>query len=59
MKVKEGSKWYSADYKQFTVIHVIDVNGHTWIHYRSESNEPQEYSCFLESFVSRFSPSPE
>ena len=59
MTVTEGSRWMASDGKKFTVIHVIQQEGHTWVHYRSESNEPKEYSCYLESFLSRFSSIPE
>lgn len=59
MQVTEGSKWSSSDGKKFTVIHVVEQDGHTWVHYRNESKEPKEYSCYLESFVSRFRSIPE
>jgi hypothetical protein len=56
--VKEGSKWTgTGDNNKFRVIHVIEIDGHTWIHYIKE-NAPEEsnreYSCYLESFLSRF-----
>jgi hypothetical protein len=58
--IKEGSKWGSSDGKEFIVIHVIEKEGHTWIHYRDNSkSEPREYSCYEESFLVRFRPIPE
>ena len=51
---KIGSKWSSID-DTFVVIHVIELDGHTWVHYRKEPNET-EYSCYVESFVERFTP---
>jgi hypothetical protein len=60
--IKEGSKWDSANGKVFRVIQVVEVEGHTWIHYindRLPENENREYSCYLESFLSRFTPLPE
>ena len=55
MKIpKEGSKWASID-NIFVVIHTIEIEGHTWVHYRKESSN-QEYSCYVESFLARFTP---
>lgn len=51
---KEGSKWASID-NIFVVIHTIEIEGHTWVHYRLESSN-QEYSCYVESFLERFTP---
>ena len=61
--VKEGSKWTgTGDNIKFRVIHVIEIEGHTWVHYIKE-NAPEdsnrEYSCYLESFLQRFRPIPE
>jgi hypothetical protein len=57
--VKEGSKWAGNANDKFHVIHVIELEGHTWVHYIKE-NAPEdsnrEYSCYIESFLSRFSP---
>ena len=61
--IKEGSKWSGNDGKVFIVLHTIEQDGHTWVHYRSEKppipGTPQEYSCYQESFESRFRPLPE
>ena len=55
--IRQGSKWISDDGQKFHVIHVIELEGHTWIHYIKE-NAPEhsnrEYSCYEESFLSRF-----
>ena len=53
---KDGSKWVGPDYEIiFTVLHTIELEGNTWVHYR---NDKQEYSCYLESFLQRFSEIP-
>jgi hypothetical protein len=60
--IKEGSKWDSADGKVFRVIQIVEVEGHTWIHYINDSlpeDKNREYSCYQESFLSRFTPLPE
>ena len=60
--IKEGSKWLGADGKKFHVIHVIELNENTWVHYIAEQakeNETREYSCYVESFLSRFTELPE
>jgi len=64
MIVKEGSLWRSVDNKRFRVINVVEVDDHTWVYYRLDGcdpniNECQEWSCYVESFLLRFSPSPE
>jgi hypothetical protein len=55
--VKVGSTWSGNEDNIFRVIHVIELDDHTWIHYIKE-NAPEdlnrEYSCYEESFLSRF-----
>ena len=52
---KDGSRWTAYDGDTFHVLHTIELEGNTWVHYVKESKEsPQEYSCYLESFLSRF-----
>jgi hypothetical protein len=50
---KEGSKWSSVS-DTFIVLHTIELNGHVWVHYRKELDS-LDYSCYLESFLDRFS----
>lgn len=60
--IREGSKWDSGQGKIFRVLHTIEVDGHTWIHYIKDNapeDKTREYSCYLESFLSRFTPLPE
>ena len=60
--VKEGSKWLGNANDKFHVIHVVEVEGNTWVHYIKENapeDEIREYSCYQESFLSRFRPIPE
>jgi hypothetical protein len=60
--VKVGSKWVGNENNIFRVIHVIELEDHTWIHYIKD-NAPEEstreYSCYVESFLSRFRSLPE
>ena len=54
--VKVGSKWVGVS-DTFRVIHVVELEGHTWIHYIKENaleDSNREYSCYEESFLSRF-----
>ena len=60
MTIKEGSKWGTGTGKKFIVLHVIEQEGHTWVHYRDENKSSseegsREYSCYAESFLNRFS----
>ena len=55
--VKEGSRWEGNNGQKFHVIHVIEIEGHTWVHYIKENapeDSTREYSCYEESFLSRF-----
>jgi len=60
--IKEGSRWSGGNHEVFRVLHTIEVEGHTWVHYIKD-NAPEdgtrEYSCYQESFLSRFNPLPE
>ncbi len=60
MKIpNNGSRWSSYDGNTFHVLAVVELEGKTWIHYVKEKTEnPQEYSCYLESFLSRFTELP-
>lgn len=63
--VKEGTLWGSTDGKKFRVLHVVEQEGHTWVHYREDlgwktpATECREYSCYVESFEQRFRQVPE
>ena len=60
--IKQGSKWDDGKGKIFRVIQIVQIEGHTWIHYINDNlseNENREYSCYQESFLSRFTPLPE
>lgn len=57
--VKVGSKWSGTGNEKniFRVIHVVELDDHTWIHYIKENvteDLNREYSCYEESFLSRF-----
>lgn len=51
--IKQGSRWMTIDRKIFRVIQVVVIEDHTWIHYINEETKT-EYSCYQESFQSRF-----
>lgn len=52
---KDGSLWTGYDGNNFRVLKTDKVDGHTWIYYIKEGNNNQrEYSCYVESFLSRF-----
>lgn len=54
-KVEAGSVWVGGTSREkFVVITVSEVSGNTWVHYRTE-NTNKEYSCYLDSFIQRFS----
>ena len=56
-EVKAGTRWRCSNNKLFVVLDVVELEGHTWVHYRNEDNkEPSQYSCYQESFVARFHP---
>ena len=51
-----GSKWFGNSRETvFRVLDVIELDGHTWIHYCEDDNGESKYSCYLESFLGRFS----
>ena len=54
-EVTPGSFWASPSGQEFLVLSVTEQDGHTWVHYRRhDRRDPQEYSCFVESFVQRY-----
>jgi hypothetical protein len=61
-EVKIGSRWWaSGNEKRFVVINIVEDGDNTWVHYREDPakwkavSECKEYSCYVESFVERFS----
>lgn len=60
---KDGSKWTGDGRDRFHVLHTIELEGNTWVHYIKETvkptNEIREYSCYVESFLQRFRELPE
>ena len=55
--VKTGSKWSSVTGQEFRVLDVVELEGQTWVHYiKQDAPEDldREYSCYEESFLSRF-----
>ena len=61
MNIKQGSRWTGNDYnKKFIVLSVVQLDDGIWIHYRDEQGDPpREYSCYKDSFLSRFRSLPE
>lgn len=58
--IKVGSRWRATEGQQFIVLSVVTIEGQTWVHYRNDVKEnPREYSCYIESFLSRFTGLPE
>jgi hypothetical protein len=53
---KAGSRWTSQNgYIIFRVLHIVELDGHTWVHYCNEDDGEKKYSCYVESFLERFS----
>ena len=53
--VVAGSFWSTANGQEFVVLSLTEQDGNTWVHYRrNDRKDPQEYSCFVESFVQRY-----
>ena len=62
MKIpKDGSRWCGNDRDVFHVLSTIEIDGNVWVHYIKENtlDEPREYSCYVDSFLSRFRELPE
>jgi hypothetical protein len=62
MEIKNGSRWSGSNGKVYHVLHVVELEGHTWVHYILETKEQdinKEFSCYQESFLLRFTPLPE
>jgi hypothetical protein len=62
MEIERGSIWSSVNGRTFQVITEVHIEGNDWVHYRridSEIEEPKEFSCYKESFLSRFTKLPQ
>jgi hypothetical protein len=60
MIIKEGSRWAGSDHKVFVILSEVYTDDAVWIYYREEKGSPpKEYSCFKDSFLSRFKELPE
>lgn len=62
MEIKNGSRWWSNGGRVFVVINTTNLEGKDWVYYRAEQpidHLPAEFSCYQESFLTRFSPLPE
>lgn len=60
--IKEGSRWSGGDGKVFLVLHEVVADNKVWVHYREENAKdgtPKEYSCYQESFLTRFTQLPD
>ena len=57
MKIpKIGSRWVGQNgYVIFRILNTIEMDdGHTWVHYCLDADGEQTYSCYVESFLERF-----
>lgn len=53
-EVIPGSRWVDTELRPYYVITVYqDDGGNVWVYYRD--GKDNEYSCWIESFLSRFS----
>ena len=62
MEIVNGSRWWTSKGQTFVVISTALVEDKEWVYYRTEQpvdHLPKEFSCYKESFLSRFSPLPE
>lgn len=60
MNPEKNTVWCDSQGKKFQVLDVVLVEGKTWVHYINRDAEyTREYSCYAESFLSRFSQIPE
>lgn len=59
--IKQGDKYSSVNGAIFRVIDRVALDGNIWIHYLKENakdNENKEFSCYEDSFLARFTKSP-
>ena len=58
MNIVAGSRWLGQDGRVFVVLATVPIEDKEWVYYREEKPTdrlPAEFSCFKESFLSRFS----
>jgi hypothetical protein len=59
--VKEGTLWIDTYGNNFRVLHIVEIDGNTWVHYRTEPPKGhsakgcKEFSCYIDAFEARFS----
>ena len=58
MKPTIGSIWWGGGSKKFRVTKIFEDNGMTWVEYEEEAFVKQQYSCYVEAFLARFSELP-
>jgi hypothetical protein len=55
INLEKNTIWSDGQGQKFSILDVVSIEGKTWVHYinrNAESN--REYSCYAESFLSRF-----
>ena len=58
--IKVGTRWWGGGDKKFVILALVEEDKNIWVHYREDGPEqPREYSCYLESFLHRFTQLPE
>lgn len=55
-KPKQGSRWIgSGSHEIFRVLNIVEMtDGHVWVYYCKNDNGEKTYSCYVESFLERF-----
>ena len=52
---KLSKYWLSSNHQEFELINVYTQDGAKWARYRDILND-REYTCYLEAFLQRFTP---
>ena len=50
--IEKDTTWHGNNGEEFLVLHVVELDGHRWVHYRDVKGK--EYSCYEEAFELRF-----
>lgn len=58
VKVTKGSRWWGGEYNKFVITDLKEIDNHTWVFYKNEKTA-QEYNCYVEAFLQRFTELPE